>query len=82
MKCGCPVVTSNVSSLPEVAGRAAVLVDPKKVDDIAEGIKKIIKNKKLREEIIKAGLARANEFSWEKTGRETVKVYEEILEKP
>lgn len=72
MACGCPVVTSRVSSLPEVAGKAAVLVDPNDPGEIAEGIKKALKE---REELIKKGKKRVKEFSWEKAARETLKVY-------
>ena len=73
--CGCPVVTSNLSSMPEVAGDAAVLVDPYDLNSIVEGIKEAIKNKK---ELIRKGFERAKEFSWEKTARETLKVYMEF----
>jgi glycosyltransferase involved in cell wall biosynthesis len=75
MASGCPVVTSNASSMPEVAGKASVLVNPEKVEDIARGIQKALEN---REELIKKGKARAREFSWEKTARETLKVYQEV----
>lgn len=81
MACGCPVVTSNVSSLPEVAGEAAVLVDPYSIDQIASGIKKLIEDEKYRQQIIKTGFVQAKKFSWEKTARETIKVYEKVLEK-
>jgi len=74
--CGCPVVTANVSSMPEVAGKAAVLVNPRSVKDIARGIKEAIEKK---ERLIKAGLNRAKQFSWEKAARETLEVYEEAL---
>ena len=72
MACECPVVTSNVSSMPEVAGGSAILVDPKEPDDIASGVKKILKD---REGWIKKGKARVKEFSWEKVARETLKMY-------
>ncbi len=72
--CGTPVVTSNTSSLPEVAGEAAILVDPFKVNEIADGIKKAIRG---RIGLIKKGLDRAKEFSWEKTAKETLEVYKE-----
>jgi len=77
MACGCPVVTSNVSSMPEIAGQAAVLVNPEKVEDIARGIQEALKN---REELIKKGKVRAQEFSWEKTARETLKAYQEVYD--
>ena len=78
MKCGCPVVTSNVSSMPEVAGKAGILVDPLNVKNIAEGINQAIKDKK---ELINKGFEQVKKFSWEKTARETLKVYQESLEK-
>ena len=74
MACGCPVVTSNISSMPEVAGRAAVLVDPLSVEDIKRGIKKMIKEK---EKLVKLGFKRVGNFSWQKTARQTLDVYKE-----
>jgi len=76
MASGCPVVTSNISSLPEVAGEMAVLVDPENIRDITEGIKEAITK---REEFIKKGFERAKEFSWEKTARQTLEVYQNLL---
>jgi len=76
MASGCPVVTSDVSSLPEVAGDAAVLVNPEETEDIARGIQEVLEN---REELVRKGKARAQEFSWEKTAQETLKVYQEAL---
>lgn len=72
---GVPVVTANVSSMPEVAGKAAVLVDPLKVDAIAQGMKKAIQEKKT---LIKAGLRQTQKFSWQKTAQKTLKVYEKV----
>ena len=77
MACGCPVVTSNVSSMPEIAGEAAVLVNPEKVEDIARGIKEVIGDKEIRDKLVKKGIERAKQFSWEKTARETIKIYQE-----
>lgn len=71
MAAGCPVVTSNVSSLPEIAGDAAVLVDPTRVDAIADGIREA---RQQRRELIECGFKRAAEFKWEKTARETMNV--------
>ena len=75
MQVGCPVVTSNVSSMPEAAGDAAVLVNPHEPEDIAKGIEKVLSNRELW---IKKGLARAKQFSWEETARQTLEVYEEV----
>ena len=72
--CRCPVVTSNASSMPEVAGDAAILVDPFSSDSIAEGIKKAMQNKKV---LVKKGIVRSQKFSWEETARATLRVYEE-----
>ncbi len=75
MACGTPVITSNVSSMPEVAGDAAKLVDPLDVEDIKEAIKSLLENEDEREALTKKGLKRASEFSWEKCARETLEVY-------
>ncbi len=74
LACGTPVVTSEVSSLPEVGGEAAVYVDPTQVASIAEGIRKALRG---RLGLINKGLVQAKKFSWQKTALETLKVYEE-----
>lgn len=79
MSCGCPVVVSNVSSLPEVCGDAAYYVDPYSIESIAEGMYKVLTDNSLRQNLIKKGLERANLFSWEKSAKEHIKVFEEIL---
>jgi len=76
MASGTPVVTSNVSSLPEVAGDAAVLVDPYDPVAIAEGIYQVLTNSQLREELRRKGLARAREFSWEDSVRRVRAIYD------
>lgn len=73
MSCGCPVITSNISSLPEVGGDAAVYVNPLSVDDIAEKIKFVLKSQ--RTKLAQKGFAQAKKFSWEKTARQTAEVY-------
>ena len=78
MACGSSVVTSSISSMPETAGDAAVLVYPKSVNDIARGIVKAIKDK---ETLIAKGLKRSKQYSWEKVARETLKVYEGVRSK-
>jgi glycosyltransferase involved in cell wall biosynthesis len=67
MACGTPVLTSNVTSLPEVVGDAALIVDPYDVDAIVEGIKRLIGDDNLRKELSQKGLARAKLFSWDRT---------------
>ncbi|MDO8503195.1 MAG: glycosyltransferase family 1 protein [bacterium] len=76
MQAGCPVVTSNLSSMPEVAGDAAVLVDPTDPREIAKGLEKVMSE---REVWIKRGIERAKKFSWEKTAEETLRVYMEVI---
>ncbi|MFH1353896.1 MAG: glycosyltransferase family 1 protein [bacterium] len=71
MACGCPVVTSNVSSMPEVAGEAAVLVKPTDVESIANGIKEAL-NKK--EDLMTKGLKRAKQFDWDITSRKVLEI--------
>ena len=79
MACGCPVLTSNVSSIPEVAGEAAVLVDPRSIDQIVQGMEGLTLDQDLRCKVIKLGLAQVEKFSWDKTAQETIEVYEKIL---
>jgi len=76
MASGTPVITSNVSSLPEVAGDAARLVDPLSVDDIASALSQLLADEGMRQRLAEAGLARAKVFTWDATARETLGVYE------
>jgi glycosyltransferase involved in cell wall biosynthesis len=83
MASGTPVVTSNVSSLPEVAGDAAVLVDPLDPSAIADGIYRVLTDERLRRDLRRKGLARAAQFSWESSVRRVHEIYEEVgLEVP
>jgi len=76
---GVPVLTSNVSALPEVAGEAAMLVDPRETASIAEGLRKLTEDHALREELTGKGLVRSREFAWEKAVEKTWQVYQELL---
>src|SRR3989441_4146012 len=78
MASGTPVVTSNVSSLPEVAGDAAVLVDPYDPRAIAEGIPRRLTDQALRRDLRKRGVARAGQFSWEQSVRRVRAIYGEV----
>lgn len=78
MKFDCPVITSNVSSMPEAGGDAALYVDPTDVSDIAQKIVSLIDNEKLRKELIEKGQKQIKKFSWEKTAKETLAVLEKI----
>jgi len=74
---GCPVITSNTSSMPEVAGKGAILVDPYSTSDIVKGMSDIL-NKEIRDKLTKAGFENIKRFSWEKCAKETLSVLEEI----
>jgi alpha-1,3-rhamnosyl/mannosyltransferase len=76
---GVPVLTSNTTSLPEVAGDAAQLVDPTNVQDIAEGLEKILDNPSRSAELITKGLMQAQQFSWKRTAEETLAVYRSLI---
>jgi glycosyltransferase involved in cell wall biosynthesis len=67
MACGTPVVTSNLTAMPEVAGGAALIVDPTSVDQIKDAIRKIAADSSLRQQLREKGLERASHFSWQKT---------------
>jgi glycosyltransferase involved in cell wall biosynthesis len=76
MACGTPVVCSKVSSLPEVAGDAAVLVDPLDVKGLAAAMERVLGDEELRSDLINRGFAQVRKFSWEKCARETLHVLE------
>ena len=72
MACGAPVMTSNVCSLPEVVGDAAILIDPLDVEEIAQGIRTLAENSDMRARMREKGLTRAKSFSWPETVRKTI----------
>ena len=78
MASGTPVVVSNVSSLPEVVGDAAVLVDPHDIDSIVDGLRCVLTNPTRADEMRRKGLERAREFSWERSVARTLEVYKRI----
>jgi glycosyltransferase involved in cell wall biosynthesis len=78
MASGIPVITSNTSSLPEVAGDAALLVNPLCVDEIAEALTRVIEDNELRLTLIAKGIERAGKFSWEDTAYKTLKLFSEV----
>lgn len=78
MQYECPVITSNVSSLPEAGGDAALYVDPESASDITNKMEKLNDNENLRKEMVGKGKKQAAKFSWEKTAKETLKVLEEV----
>ncbi|HEX7586602.1 MAG TPA: glycosyltransferase family 1 protein [Patescibacteria group bacterium] len=78
MSCGVPTIASNSSSLPEIAGEAAVLIDPDKPQEIASAMKEILTNGELRSKLIERGLVRSKEFSWQKSAREFLKIIKNL----
>lgn len=76
MKYGCPVITSNISSLPEAGGDAAEYFDPKNVEDITRGIEKVLSSKELREKMVKKGREHVQNFSWEKSAKKVIDIFE------
>lgn len=78
MACASPVITSNRSATAEIADGAGLLVNPQKTETINRAINKVLFDQSIRDSLIKKGLARARQFSWEKTAKETLKVYENI----
>jgi glycosyltransferase involved in cell wall biosynthesis len=79
LACGTPTVTSNVSSLPEVAGNAALTVDPYNVTDLAEALEKLLSDDSLRDRLARESLLQAAKFTWTKTAAMTLEVYKDAL---
>jgi glycosyltransferase involved in cell wall biosynthesis len=80
MACGCPVVTTQTSSLPEVAGDAAILVSPDDVPGLGGATLRVLKDNSLRERMRKNGLQQAGKFCWERTAKETIELLEKVAE--
>jgi glycosyltransferase involved in cell wall biosynthesis len=78
MACGVPVITSNTSSMPEIAGDAALLVDPNKWEEIRDAIAHILSDNDLREMLVNKGLDRVKKFSWKKMAERYLELYEEV----
>jgi glycosyltransferase involved in cell wall biosynthesis len=79
MACGTPVVTSCRSSLPEVAGEAALLVEPTNVEEIASAMERVLQDPALAQSLSEQGIRRARGFSWKRTAHQTLQVYEKVL---
>ncbi|MBS1831657.1 MAG: glycosyltransferase family 4 protein [Acidobacteria bacterium] len=82
MACGTPVVASNVSSLPEVVGDAAIVVNPENVFDISRGIREVLLDEFLRRRCVQLGLQQLKRFSWMQTAEQTARVYREVTGLP
>jgi glycosyltransferase involved in cell wall biosynthesis len=79
MKMGLPVITSNATAMPEVAGEAALLVDPFNVNDMAEAMSRLLGDTALQDDLRERGLRRAGAYTWECTSKMYLELYEEIL---
>lgn len=79
MHCGCPVVASNRASLPEVAGDAAILLEPDEVEAWAAALAQVVTDQATRGELVEAGKRQASRFNWTKTAAATLKIYESLL---
>ncbi|HEY5562006.1 MAG TPA: glycosyltransferase family 1 protein [Clostridiaceae bacterium] len=79
MSCGAPVITSNVTSIPEVVGDSGILIDPFDNSNLINAIGNLLENEPKKEELSKKGLKRASHFSWTKTAESTLKVYKKVL---
>ncbi|MEG0568255.1 MAG: glycosyltransferase family 1 protein, partial [Clostridium sp.] len=78
MSCRCPVITSNISSIPEIVGDGAYLINPRNIEELTTAIEKMVDDTALRSSYIEKGFTRSKEFSWEKTAKETLEVYNSI----
>jgi len=81
MACGCPIIASNVFSLPEVVGEAGMLVDPYDVEMIARALSTVLENDELKREMSRKGIEQAQKFSWERAGVELLAVCREVAER-
>jgi len=79
MRCGTPVITSNISSLPEVAGNAALTINPYDIDELTDALEKIISDSVLRDTLIKKGYERVQQFTWESSAQKLVNIYMDLL---
>jgi glycosyltransferase involved in cell wall biosynthesis len=82
MASGTPVVTSNVSSLPEVVGDAALLIDPMDASAIADAMARVLNQPGLRAELVQRGFDRVKQFSWERSVARVRQVYAELVRTP
>ena len=78
MACGTPVITSNTSSLPEVVGDAAIMVNPHKINEIASAINRVLENKQLQEDLRQKGYTRAAHFTWFRSAQKMLSIYQQL----
>lgn len=80
MNCDCPVITSNLGAMKEIAGGAAILVEPRAVEEIASAISKVCRSSQTREDLVAKGRKRVSQFSWEKAALHTLEAYRQVLD--
>jgi len=80
MASGCPVACSNLTTMPEIAGGAALLFDPCSEEEMVKAARQLIEDEEIRQALRQRGLERAREFSWEKMARETLQVYYQAVQ--
>jgi glycosyltransferase involved in cell wall biosynthesis len=79
MACGVPVITSNTTSIPEVVGDAALLINPRDGEELKKALLSLLNDEKLRKELINRGFEQVRKFSWRKTAEDTLAIYENAL---
>ena len=79
MSCGVPVIASNVTSVPEVVGDGALLINPKDIDNLCSSMLRVLSDEELRSKLIKSGIIKSADLSWEKTANETISAYNKII---
>jgi glycosyltransferase involved in cell wall biosynthesis len=79
MRLSCPVLTSNIGSMAEVSGQAALQVNPFDIDNIAAGMIQLLENPTLRQQLIAAGNERVKQFTWQICAENTIRVYKQVL---
>ena len=79
MACGCPVITSNTTGCAEVAGEAAILVDPRSVDDINTGLRRMLEDQVLRQDLIARGIEQSRPFSWKTSACRLVEIFQSLI---
>ncbi|MDP1708837.1 MAG: glycosyltransferase family 1 protein [Gammaproteobacteria bacterium] len=79
MASGVPVITGNLTALPEVVGDVGIMVDPDDVDGMGEGLRQLLEDRDYADNLVRLGLARAQTFSWNRCARETFAVYEKVM---
>ena len=80
MACGAPVITSNTSSLPEVVGDAALMIDPYNIGELTRAILQVLQNEQLRNELRQKGYVRAQHFTWAQSARKMLSVYQRLYD--